>query len=92
MFRYIFNSNELVIENNQSDRRTRLIYLDKLMLGYAGMWFLIHIYNQNVLCLRLYCSYSEQLKASLAIMFGLITLLKKLSYKVFSVPHYSTFF
>ena len=53
MFRYIFNSNELVIENIQSERRTRLVYLDKLIFGYAGIWFLIHIYNKNVLCLRL---------------------------------------
>ena len=53
MFRYIFNSNELVIENIQSERRTRLVYLDKLIFGYARIWFLIHIYNKNVLCLRL---------------------------------------
>ena len=53
MFRYIFNSNELVIENNQSERRTRLVYLDKLIFGYAGIWFLINIYNKKVLCIRL---------------------------------------
>ena len=53
MFCYIFNSDELVIENNQSERRTRLAYLDKLIFGYAGIWFLIHIYNNNVLCLGL---------------------------------------